>query len=286
MPSLTFLLPVLAQLGGGIGTAPASSLPLEIIEKKEDEARRAAAAGPGYTAPTSNPGGCIGAVEADPERSARLAQEALDQAVGREKLRAGLCLGIALSDLGQFDEARDAFVTARDAAESDDHASRARLGAMAGNAQLASGDAARALLLLGPAAGESKLTEDKALQASIALDRARALVALDQGDEAAKALAEAREAAPEDAQAWLLSATLSRRQDKLIEAQSQIDKAAQLAPRDPAVGLEAGVIAMLSDNEEAARRSWNSVIAVAPESPEAGVARGYIAQLGADASAP
>lgn len=289
MPMLALLLPVLAQVGGGFGTAPASALPLEIIEKKEDEARRnAAVSGPAYALPTSNSKGCLAVVEADPERSARLAREALDQAVGREKLRAGLCLGVALSTLDQWDDARDAFVTARDAADTGDHLSRARLGAMAGNAALAGGDAARALLLLAPAASDANLAGDKALVASIALDRARGLVAVKQPDEAATMLAQAREAQPDDPQGWLLSATLSRRQSKLIEAQTQIDKAAQLAPRDPAVGLEAGVIAMLSKNETAARKSWNSVLEVAPDSPEAATARDYLGQIdgGAAPAAP
>jgi Flp pilus assembly protein TadD len=116
--------------------------------------------------------------------------------------------------------------------------------------------------------------------ATIALDRARALVSLGQNGEAATALADARTADPDNAQAWLLSATLSRREKKLIEAQTQIEKAAQLAPQDAEVGLEAGVIAVLGGRDEAARRSWNAVVAMSPESPAAATAREYLAQLG------
>ena len=99
------------------------------------------------------------------------------------------------------------------------------------------------------------------------------------------ALAQAREAEPDNAQAWLLSATLSRRQNKLIEAQAQIEKAAQLSPRDPEIGLEAGVIAVLAGNEGAARHSWRSVLEMAPDSPAAATAKQYISQLGPESTA-
>jgi Flp pilus assembly protein TadD len=276
---------MLAQVGPstGYGGAPASQLPLEIIEKKEDEARRRAAQT--VEAPRPRGAGCMAAAETSPDRTVEVARNALNGALGRERVRAGLCLGAALSDLGRWEEARQAFVDARDAAGTDDHLTRARLGAMAGNAALAQGQAAEALTLLGPAAGEAKAAADNPLVASIALDRARALVTVNRPDEAAAALAEARAAEPDNAQAWLLSATLSRRQDKLIEAQAQIEQAARLAPGDPEVGLEAGVIAALAGNDAAARRSFASVLAMAPGSEAASKAQGYLDQLGAEAPA-
>ncbi|HCJ81674.1 MAG TPA: hypothetical protein DHV50_09230, partial [Erythrobacter sp.] len=84
---------------------------------------------------------------------------------------------------------------------------------------------------------------------------------------------------PANGRAWLLSATLSRRLDRLGEAREQIAQAALLAPQDPAVGLEAGVIAALSGREDDARRSFESVLQVAPQSPEATRARSYLEQL-------
>lgn len=281
----TLLLPLMLAQAGGIdlNTPYASALPREIVEKKADEDRKrreqAALNDVALPAARSN-AGCMGAVEANPERSAQLARDAMKDAVGRERVRAGLCLGVALSDLGQWDDAREAFVAARDAADAGDHVSRARLGEMAGNAALAAGQPGQALSVLAPAASDAQAASDTALTAAIALDRARALVAVKQPDEAAAALAQARTAEPDNAQAWLLSATLSRRQNKLIEAQTQIEKAAELAPRDPEIGLEAGVIAVLSGNDTAARRSWNSVVAMAPESDAAATAKQYIAQLG------
>ncbi|MEE4452348.1 hypothetical protein [Novosphingobium resinovorum] len=293
MSSLLLLLPLMAQVGPAStlpsATRPyASSLPLEIIEKKDKEDRdRRAQEARNVALPTAQASaGCMNAVEAAPEKSAVLARDALADALGRERVRAGLCLGVALSNLDRWDEARTAFVNARDAADPADHASRARLGAMAGNAALAAGQAGQALALLAPAATDAKIVGDTDLTASIALDRARGLVAVKQPDEAANALAEARAAQPDNAQAWLLSATLSRRQDKLAVAQTQIEKAASLAPQDPEIGLEAGVIAMLSSNEDAARRSWESVMKTAPSSEAAVTAKQYLAQLGVDTDTP
>lgn len=287
MSSLLLLLPLMAQVGPASSLPSsarpyASQLPLEIIEKKdkEDRDRRAREAQNVAMPAARSSAGCMSAVEANPEKSAELARSALADAIGRERVRAGLCLGVALSDLDRWDEARTAFTNARDAADPADHASRARLGAMAGNAALAAGQAGQALSLLAPAATDAKIVGDADLTAAIALDRARGLVAVKQPDEAANALAEARAAQPDNAQAWLLSATLSRRQDKLAQAQTQIEKAASLAPQDPEIGLEAGVIAMLSHNDAAARRSWESVVAAAPSSDAAVTAKQYLSQLG------
>lgn len=284
---LLLLLPIMLAQGdvSGIASPYASDLPQEIVEKKADQDRKRReqeAMNVTLPAPQAKVG-CMGAVEANPERSAEVARDALKDAVGRERVRAGLCLGVALSDLGQWDEARETFIGARDAAEADDHASRARLGEMAGNAALAANEPGDALSVLAPAAADAQATGDKNLIAQIAIDRARALVAVDQPGEAASALEQARTAAPDNAQAWLLSATLSRRQKNLISAQAQIEKAAELAPRDPEIGLEAGVIAMLSGNEDAARRSWNSVVTMAPESDAAGTARQYLQETAPEA---
>ncbi|MGO4170484.1 tetratricopeptide repeat protein [Novosphingobium sp. YAF33] len=283
MPILLPLMLMQSTLdAGGISSPYASALPREIVEKKEDEERKrrtesAQFAGP---LPLRAENGCLLAVEADPERSAEVARKALSSAQGRERVRAGLCLGVALADLDRWAEARTVFVQARDAADPGDHLSRARLGAMAGNAALADGKAGEALTLLAPAAVEAKTASDGSLGASIALDRARALVSLGQNEEAGRALADARTADPDNAQAWLLSATLARRQKQLIEAQTQIEKAAQLAPQDAEIGLEAGVIAVLGGRDDAARHSWNSVVTMNPESPSAATAKEYLAQLG------
>jgi tetratricopeptide (TPR) repeat protein len=190
------------------------------------------------------------------------------------------CLGQAYVSLLRWDAAQAAFLAARDAALAGDHAVRARLGAMAGNAALAGNDFAAALADLDAAASEAGQAGDNPLAGSILSDKARALVGLKRDAEAAAALQQARQDAPQDAEVWLLSATLSRRLGDLKSAQAQIETAGALAPKDPAVGLEAGVIAELAGNDAAARKSWNSVVALGPDTPEAQAAKGYLAETG------
>lgn len=215
------------------------------------------------------------------------AQAALDRAQGwRERAadegelaQSAHCLGLALVRLGRFDEARRIFEIASAEAPDSNLAYRARLSAMAGNAALAQGEPAVAEPLFASAAILARTAQDKPLIAGLLIDRARALVALDRLEEAGAALAEARAEDPANAQAWLLSATLARRQERLGEAQKHIEQAAMLDPRLPATGLEAGVIAALSGRAEDARRSFASVVELAPGSEEAARAQAYLEQL-------
>lgn len=193
------------------------------------------------------------------------------------------CLGLLLSDQGDFAGAQAAFADA--VAAMPQPAGAVPYMAMAGNAALAGGDAARALDWFDRALAV-KDYDNRPARGSIFADRARALVALGRVADAAAALAEARIAAPGDAGVFLLSATLARRNHDLSAAQTWIETAAGLDQHDPAIGLEAGVIAVLAGHEAAARKSWNSVIVAAPDSAEAQTARGYLAQLGPEPAAP
>jgi len=283
--TLLFLPLLLAQVGPNATFAldPTTQVPPEMVEQRRMRETPRITLSPILT-PT--PGaGCVDTVTADPSGSAVAAQAALGRATGDERVRAGMCLGVALGQLDRWSEARAAFIAARDAASNTDHATRARLGAMAGNAALAEGKAAEALPTLIAAQSAATAAGDKDLAGSIAVDRGRALVALARNEDAAAALAEARTAAPDNAQAWLLSATLSRRMSRLDEAQQQIETAARLQPGDADTGLEAGVIAMLAGREDAARRSWQSVLSLAPGSPGAATAKGYLDQLGPEEAA-
>ncbi|MES2491788.1 MAG: tetratricopeptide repeat protein [Pseudomonadota bacterium] len=285
MALLTLLLPLIAQVGPF--TAPGTR-GTPFPEKVERPAR--VRGGPAKLpmlppARTGRAQECVSQIEDDAEAAVDTAAAWLGTAKAGERAEAGLCLGLAQSRLEQWDDAEAAFLGAREAAGSD-RVMRARLGAMAGNAALAAGQPDRAIAALDVADADAKALAEAPLTAGIALDRARALVSLKRESEAATALAEARAAGPDNAEAWLLSATLSRRQGKLVEAQAQILKAAELLPIDPAIGLEAGVIAMQSGHEAAARRSWQSVITAAPGSPQAATAQGYLAQLGPAAARP
>jgi tetratricopeptide (TPR) repeat protein len=223
---------------------------------------------------------CLSAAADDPEAAEDTANAWLREARGSQQAEPRLCLGWAYSTQERWVDAERDFLAGRDIAAASDHLLRARLGAMAGNSALAAAGADRALPLLDGAHVDALDTGDAHLAGDIAIDRARALVALKRDGEAATALAEARTASPDNAYGWLLSATLSRRLGQLAQAQTQIETAAQLAPIDPEIGLEAGVIAVLSGHTAAAAKSWRSVIAAATDSPSAATARGYLAQLG------
>lgn len=299
---MSLLLALLAQIGPFVnpGGQSGTSLPPEMqqreaIERRQDQRQAPKSAEtpvpnpasqlpfgqPADADPESRLGACLAIIAEDPPAAAEAARQWLERATGAERAEAGQCLGGALSALRRFGEARAALLAARDAAAPGDHIRRARLGAMAGNASLAEGDAAGALNILNSARDDAVSAQDGPLVSGIATDRARALVTLKREAEAASALADARTADPKNPQAWLLSATLSRRMDRLVEAQAQIERAAQLMPVDPEIGLEAGVIAMLAGREDAARKSWQSVVAAAPHSEAAATASAYLAQIGA-----
>lgn len=264
-----------------VGPAPALNLPTGLEDRKPR--RPAAAASPAPQVPRGRTPleECMSAVNSDPPGAIDIAEAWLAQTKGAPTAPAQFCLGSAHAALGHWDEAETAFLAGRDAAATTDLRLRAQLGAMAGTTALARGEAARALGALDQAHIDAMAAPDLVLGGDIQIDRSRALVALKRDAEAATALAEARGASPKNSEAWLLSATLSRRQGKLTEAQTQIETAAGIEPRDPAIGLEAGVIAVLSGRDAAARKSWESVVAAAPDSDAAKTATAYLAQLSA-----
>ncbi|WP_338467160.1 hypothetical protein RXV95_00960 [Novosphingobium sp. ZN18A2] len=229
---------------------------------------------------------CLAKTRRDPALGLAEAHSWLAEGGGpMAQVRANQCLGMALTALGNFTDAQKAFASAVKGIPAEQAVSAVPLMAMAGNAALAAGQAQQALGWFDKAVAVVDYP-DKQVIGGIQADRARALVALNRGPEASGALAQARLLAPMNAEVWLLSATLARREDKLAEAQGYIQKANVLNPRDPRIGLEAGVIAVLSGHDEAARSSWQSVLKVAPGSAEAKTAQGYLDQLAADTAPP
>lgn len=285
MSLLLGLIPLIAQVGPF--TAPGTTgtpFPGKVERAVKAHAAPAPAAPP-EPARSARAQACLAAADGNAEDAVDLATRWIAAAKGADKVDAQLCLGLAHSALEDWPEAEQAFLAGRDAAGSD-RMMRARLGAMAGNAALAGQAPDRALEALETAGQDVKGLASPALDADIALDRARALVALKRDAEAEIALADARTVSPSDPEAWLLSATLARRMGKLAQAQARIERAAELLPIDPDIGLEAGVIAMLSGHEAAARKSWQSVVAARPDSAAATTAKGYLAQLGSLPSNP
>ena len=223
---------------------------------------------------------CLRLTTSDPQRALDMAQAWRESGTGDlDAAQSAHCLGLAMVKLGRLDEARRAFELASAETPQDNLAYAARLAAMAGNAALADDDAQAALPLLDRAGGMALAAKDGPLAADLRVDLARVLVRDGRLDDAAEALKEAREADPMDAESWLLSATLSRRMERLGEAQAQIERAALLAPTDARIGLEAGVIAAMSGREADAMASFASVVQLAPGSKEAERAQAYLEQL-------
>ena len=158
---------------------------------------------------------CLGAAADDADAAKATATAWLKEEQGSHRAQPLMCLGWVYSAQQRWDEAKQQFLAGREAAAPSDYLLRARLGAMAGNAVLAQGadadDAPEALALLDTAHADAMSAGDTHLAGDIAIDRARALVALNRDGEAATALAEARQNSPDNAYGWLLSATLSRR---------------------------------------------------------------------------
>jgi tetratricopeptide (TPR) repeat protein len=222
---------------------------------------------------------CLDKARTDPTSAISEASQWLSEATGARDSYPQQCLGMAYTALLRWRAAEQAFLAARDVLPADAHFRRAQLGAMAGNAALAENRGAAALVALNAAARDAEAAGDDALQAVMQVDRARALVLQGDEAEAGAALEKARTLDPQSPYAFLLSATLARRQGKLAEAQGFIETAAALAPDYPEIGLEAGVIAMLDGREDAAKASWQSVLEVEPDGEAATTARGYLAQL-------
>ncbi len=223
---------------------------------------------------------CLAFAGSDPLGAIDVAEAWLEQAKGSEQVDPQHCMGIAYNYLSRWSEAELAFVAARDATAANERGRKASLGAMAGLAALDQQAFERADAALLAAHADAAAADRSELAGDISIDRSRALVALSRIGEAEAALDEGRTTSPANPAGWLLSATLSRRQGKLAQAQTQIERAAELMPVDPQIGLEAGVIAMLSGREEAARKSWQSVLIISPEGEaEAKAAKAYLDQL-------
>lgn len=186
------------------------------------------------------------------------------------------CHGFALATDFKFDLAVPVLVEAAQGAEAKNDPRAARFWAQAGNAAIADNQPSEALTALDRALAVATVNTEKA---DIEIDRARALVTLGQPDGAMTALTTARQLSPENGTAWLLSATLARRLNKLPDALTYIQTAAALSPRDPAVALEAGNIAIAAGDEAAARKQWEQTIAIAPTSRQANSAQAQLAAL-------
>jgi tetratricopeptide (TPR) repeat protein len=191
------------------------------------------------------------------------------------------CHGYALATDFKFDLAIPMLTEAAKLAEDKGDSRAARFWAQAGNAAIAADQPDAALDALNKALASQNLESTE--RADSEVDRARALVALGRPADAEAALTSARQLSPENGTAWLLSATLARRMNKLPDALTFIQTSAALLPRDAAIALEAGNIAVAAGDEGAARKQWEQTIAIAPNSRQAASATAQLAALAASA---
>lgn len=192
---------------------------------------------------------------------------------------ASQCLGMAYANEARWSAAAASFENAARAAEKAGDTRGANYWAQAGNAWLAAGDAAKARSALDAAVSSGTL---KGLALGEAhLDRARAMVASDDPEGAREDLNRALTEVPSDPLAWLLSATLARREQQVVRAKTDIAEALRLGADDPAVQLEAGNIAALAGDEAGARAAWREAVTLRPDSAAGKAAAAALKQFDA-----
>lgn len=186
------------------------------------------------------------------------------------------CLGLAYVAAERWGPAALVFEAAARDAESARDGRAATLWTQAGNAALAADDAGRGRADLDRALALPTLSDP--MRGETWIDRARADVALNDLPRARTDLDQGLKLVPQDPFAWLLSATLARRQADLPRAARDIAEAARLASDDPSVALEQGNIAAAGGNIAAARSAWTRAAQLAPSEPAGKAAAAALAQ--------
>jgi tetratricopeptide (TPR) repeat protein len=223
---------------------------------------------------------CVALTKSDVPRAQR---EAADWAKQADNLPARHCLGLAQAAAENWSAASATFVRAATAAESTNDPRAPLLWTQAANAALANADPQLARTALDRALKLPGVTE--VMQGEAWLDRGRADVALDDMAAARIDIDHALKLVPNDPFAWLLSATLARRQDDLERASRDITEAAKLAPDAAAIALEAGNIAIEAGADNAAKVAWERAKKLAPSDPAGIAADSQLADLAARSAA-
>jgi tetratricopeptide (TPR) repeat protein len=224
---------------------------------------------------------CVALAQKDP---AAAIEQATEWSNRSNTVPARHCLGLAFVAAERWGPAVLTFEQAAQEAELQRDGRAATLWSQAGNAALAADDAAKGRTLIDRALALPSLST--AMQGEAWLDRARADVALNDLPLARIDLDKGLALVPQDPFAWLLSATLARRQNDLPRASKDIAQAAKSAADDPSIALEEGNIAAASDQMEAAKRAWTRAAQLAPGTPEGKAAAAALAQAQDPAPTP
>ncbi len=175
------------------------------------------------------------------------------------------CLGLAYVQDQRWMSAATVFEQAARDAQNDGDARSGLLWSQAGNAALAGDKPAVARGYLDAALATGKLTDP--MRGEVELDRARADVALNDPVAARTDLNGAIQHVPDDPMAWLLSATLARKQGEVDRATADIAEAVKRAPDDPDVAVEEGNVQAVAGNLAAARLAWQRAVRTGKDLP-------------------
>lgn len=221
--------------------------------------------------------GCINAI---PTHAAEAEEFALQWRGRGGGLPAHHCQGLAQLQQGRFAESAATLAAAARAAETEKSPFAADFWGQAGNAAVLAGDNRMALGYFTTAITQAG-TDAPERAAAFLVDRARVQTEIGEMAAARADLDHALALDPEDADAWMLSAALARRQDDIGRAVREIARASELAGDDPDVMLEQGNIAAANGDVATARQVWEQVRRVAPQTPAAELAQKALTQSAA-----
>ena len=262
------------QVGPNSALPPPPAISPELVEQR---ARSAAAAAPDTA---SRSAACEATAAADPSAGAAEALAWLEHA---DDARGWRCLALARTGQERWGDATTAYGAAHGLTDPAETVLRAQLAAEAGKLAGRAGDAALALEWFDRAGQTARAAGTARLAGEIAIDRAIALAGAERWDEARAALAEAREAAPSQPDAYTLSAAEARRRGALDEARTHLSSALALAPDDPSVLLEAAAILQAEGRPVEALAALDTIRERHPRSVEAQLAEAAIARAQAGA---
>lgn len=208
---------------------------------------------------------CLALVQSAPDQAIERATQWRGEASGGVPARH--CLALAYAKQGNYAQAAAALAATANAAEAEGDPTIAELWDQAGNAALLAGQSQAAIGYFGSGIAASGMQPARAVP--LLIDRARAAVDLHRDAEARADLERATRLDPKSAEAWLLRATLARRDHDLLAAERYILQAGTVAPGDADVGVEAGNIAAAQGKLDLARAAWTAVAKGAPGSEAA-----------------
>ncbi len=182
------------------------------------------------------------------------------------------CAGVALMGMGKHKLAAERLEALANRSRSDP-ALKARILGQAAQAWLVFGDAKRADAALASAIEMSP--DDPELR----IDRAQALAAAKNYEEALRELNGALRLSPFHGDALVFKATALRFMDRLDEAKITVEMALDFHPSHPEGLLERGILKRIAGDSEGARKDWMWILRLEPDGAAADAARANLERL-------